>query len=253
MTYRPASAYQLDGTAYAAQNCVACTGVLLMDRASVGRIRTTAAEVRRRSGVTVHRGLQYRELEDVAKTFGVTLERRGFDNPATRRGQLRDLVVAGRGVGLIIDTHVTADTPFRTGGATYTFRGIHSIFLSEYAWRAVEKPHAVFIVEDPGTKAGYLEWPADLVYRAAEAGGLGAIYTIATLDTEGVLRRARIRANQRATPNVAAKDVGDVIVGRDYRVLSTRAGGPWTRDNGTTANGWHQLGPGRFVKGEALR
>lgn len=253
MTYRPGSCYQLDGTPYASENCVACTGVLLIDRYTVGRIRTTAAEIRKRSGVQVHKGIEYRVLEAVAAGFGVTLERRGFDNPATRRGQLMNLVASGRGVGLIIDTHVTAGTPFRTGGPNYTFKGIHSIFLSEYAFRQVEKPHAVFVVEDPGTKAGYLEWPADLVYRAAEAGGNGAIYTIATLDTEGVLRKGRIKANQRSAPNLTSKDVGNIVVGRDYRVLSTRNGGPWTRDNGTQANGWHMLGPGRFTKGESLR
>lgn len=248
--YRPAKCSQIDGSSYQQQNCVAAGTVMLMDRGTVGRVRTTPAEVRRRSGATVDasgrkRGLFLSEAEAVAKSFGVVLEQRGFDNPATRRGQLMNLVASGRGVGVCIDTHVTAGTDY----ATNWFRGRHFVVINQYAWRMQEKPHAVFITEDPGTtQAGWLEWPADLLYRAAEAYANGVIFTLATLDTEGVSRRVRLRAALKSAPSPRAATRGHTSVGEHRTVARTVNGAP--RANGDY--GWHELASGLYVKGPAL-
>jgi hypothetical protein len=245
--YRPRKSGQYEPVdSFSAYDCVAAVTAMLVDRATCGRLRVTHSRIRQLSGVTVHRGLLLIEAEAAAKKLGVQLERRGFDNPNTRRGQLMNLVASGRGVGIIIDTNVTYGTPY----ATNSFRGLHLVFLNQYAWRQQEKPHAVFITEDPGTThAGYLEWPADLMYRAAETAGNGTIYTIATLDTEGVTRTARVAAPLKTAPKSTAPTKGQVKAGESRKVVRTLNGGEWANGAGY---GWHQLGNGLYVRGETF-
>jgi hypothetical protein len=254
MTYRPNKEGQIDGSYYQNENCVAACTTMLIDRATVGRLRIPARRIRQLSGVTTRRGLTLGEAEAVAKKFGVVLEQRRLPADGTQRGKLQALVAGGRGVAVVINTSITYGTPY----ATNQFRGSHLVISNQYAWREIEKPHAIFVTEDPGTTAaGWLEWPADLLYRAAEASyGGGAIYTLSTRDTEGVTRQARKAGYYRASAAMSAKGLGRFPIGQSMLVLNTVNGGGWKRPDGSTANGWHRVKHGTgvaFVRGDRLR
>lgn len=246
---------QFDSSGYAAWNCVAATTAELVDMVTVGRVRVSAAAIRNASGVRDQRGLLLSEAADAAvRLTGVVLQPRFLKGDGTQRGKLRDLVAAGRPLSVMIDTNVTAGTDFRTGGRTYTFRGLHQVSVRLYRWQELEKPHAEFDVEDPGDQPdqSWRFWPADLLYRAAERAGGGGIWILMARDTEGVTRYARQRARFRARPTTASADLGPVRIGKGYFVKETGRGGTWLRANGTKAVGWHHTGAHGWVKGEAL-
>ena len=105
MTYLPPPQTQITGSALQYANCVAATGTMLIDRATVGRLRIGPDRIRAATGDTSG-GLSYSQLADaVVKVTGglVMLDVRRLDN----RGQLRDLVAGGRAVGFIGSAAVT--------------------------------------------------------------------------------------------------------------------------------------------------
>lgn len=255
MTYLPPPQTQIDGSTFQYVNCVAATGTMLVDRATVGRLRIPPAVIRRATGDTSG-GLSYSQLADavVNLTDGdVLLSVRRLDT----RGQLRDLVASGRGVGFIGSAAVTRYTSRRTN----SFTGLHSWMIAAYVWvpggecaceAKIPTAHAEYAVEDPGTtSAGWLRWSADLVYRTAEAAG--DIWTISTRDTEGTSRVAIGVGKVRATPSITAKALRPIEKGRTYNVVETVRGGRWSRPDGTYGIGWHRIAAGGYIRGSALR
>ena len=256
MTYLPDKQTQVTGSPLQFQNCVAATGTMLIDRATVGRLRIGPDTIRAATGDKVG-GLRYSQLADAAikVTDGeVMLDVRRLDN----RGQLRDLVASGRGVGFIGSAAVTRPTSRRTN----SFTGIHSWMIGALVHvpaggcqceAKIATQHDEFAVEDPGTTlAGWLRWSAGLVYRTAEAAG--DIWTISTRDTEGVKRVAIGPGHVRATPSTDAKPLRAIVVGRTYSVVETVRGGRWSRGGGKGyAYGWHRVAAGGFIRGGALR
>lgn len=242
---------QFDGSTFQSENCVPTAAAVLADIATVGRIRLSGADVRRASGINAHRGLYQGEAADavVALTHGgVILESQLLEGDGSQRSRLQNRVVAGQPVGVVIDTHVTADTDFRTGGATYTFRGLHEIVVASFR---LTDTHAEFYVFDPGRVGrSWTWWPAGLLYRAAEQGGAGGIWVFSARDTEGVTRQARAKGFIRATPALTAPSKGRVVVGRRYFVQATTRGGAWPRGAGK-AFGWHKVATG-FIRGDRL-
>jgi hypothetical protein len=258
--YRCERIEQFDGSAFASWNCVSAGSAELVDMATVGRIRLDAAAVRRASGVTARRGLSLTEAADavVRLTHGaVILEPHYFEADGTARGKVQARVAAGQPLGIVIDTNITAGTPFRTGGATYTFRGNHFVTIAAYRWQAIEKPHAEFFVEDPGRPdQSWTWWPADLLYRAAEAVQGGRIWVLTARDTEGVTRVTRAKGKVRREPELTAPAIASFGIGHRYLVTDTLRGGPWPRANGTKAFGWHHVrrsdGSRGYIRGDRL-
>jgi hypothetical protein len=242
---------QFDGSTFQSENCVPTSAAVLADIATVGRIRLSGADVRRASGVASHRGLYQSEAADavVALTHGqVILESQFLEGDGSQRTRLQNRIVAGQAVGLVIDTHVTAGTDFRTGGPTYTFQGLHEVVAASFR---LTDGHAEFFIFDPGRRGrGWTWWPASLLYRAAEQGGAGGIWVFAARDTEGVTRQARARGVIRAAPALTAASKGRVVVGRRYFVQATTRGGAWPRGKGT-AYGWHKVAAG-YIRGDRL-
>ncbi len=239
----------MDGSAYDDANCVLATCTDLIDRATVGRLRIAAPVLRRASGDTSG-GVGYSTAAaTVTKATGgqVVFEPRY----QLTRSQVRDLVVAGRAIGISIDASETRYTPYRTG----TFTGGHTVYVNHYHWDATQQ-RAEYTVEDPGTTAaGYLDWPADLLYRAAEKRGGGRINVLVSRDTEGTWRTCREAAGVHAFASSSSTKKGTTIVTHKYAVLDTSNGGEWPRTDGVS-NGWHRIKYGTgagFVRGEALR
>jgi hypothetical protein len=257
---------QFDGSAYASVNCVAASTAALIEIVTVGRIRVSAASIRRASGESRAVGLSLTEAADAAvKLTGVVLEPRYLLADGSQRAKLQAIVAAGRPVAVTIDTNVTADTSYRTGGRTYTFRGRHEVPVA--AVRAVPangacqcslgsaKPHGEYFVDDPGDQpdAGWRWWPADLLYRAAEKASGGGIWLLVGRDTEGVTRTARISAARfRMRPDITAPDAGKARLGRGYYVIQTTRGGAYKPGK----VGWHQVkkrtGTTAWLRGDAL-
>lgn len=257
MTYLSEPYFQLDGSAFGQVNCVPSGGTELIDRATVGRLRIPAPVIRRASGDTSG-GLTLSQLADAVLqvTDGeVMLAVRRLDT----RGQFRDLVASGRGVGFIYHTRVTSNTTRNTG----SFIGLHFATVGAYHWMTggtclcearILTAHAEYDVEDPGTRRGWQRWSADLVYRAMEA--VGDYWTISTRDTEGVARVAIAGGKVREKPSGAAKALRVIQVGGTYNVDETVRGARWPRlakDGGGYAVGWHRLKLGGYIRGGALR
>jgi hypothetical protein len=239
MPYSPPRNSQIDGSADQYNNCVPATCVMAADRATVGRKRVTTRQIRAASGIS-GRGLTYAEA--VAATKKVTGVQ-GEPRYGITRADLHNLVVAGHAVTLSIDCSVTRYTAYRTN----TFAGSHSVYVNSYH-------SSTYRIEDPGTtSAGYLDWPADLVYRAAEARTMGhGINVIVWPDTEGEKRKAIAPGRFRATPSLTGVDKGPIDVGYIYYVGATTNGGAWKRSDGGISNGWHRISTGAFVPGKGL-
>lgn len=242
--YSPPGYSQIDGSRFQQQNCVAATCTDLIDRATVGRLRIGAPKIRTASG-DFSGGLSYSTAATaVAKATGGQVQldvRFGLD-----RNQTRDIVASGRAIGISIDCSVTRYTAYRTN----YFTGGHTVYVNAY--RVNASGHAEFMVEDPGTSSvGYLWWPADLLYRAAEKRGGGRINILAGRDTEAVKRKAIAAGTLRATPSTSGASKGAITVGYVYFVARTVNGGTWKRPDGSSSNGWHETTAG-FIPGKGM-
>jgi hypothetical protein len=246
----------MDGSAFASKNCVLATSTDLIDRTTVGRLRVLAPTLRKVSGDTSG-GVSY-EQAAAATSTATGGQVKLYPRYALNRTQVMDLSAAGVPFGISILCLVTRYTTRRTG----TFTGGHTVYVQETRWvtsgcqcETAQKTtnHREYLVEDPGTSAGYLWWSEDLLCRAAEARGGGHINVLAGIDTEGLTRVCIGAGSIRATPNTSGTKRGTLKVGAPYTVTSTTNGGNWARDSdGGTANGWHRISTG-YVRGEALR
>ncbi len=241
--FRPAKRSQFQPlTATSRYDCVPTVTGRLVNRVTVDARNTEHDDIRRAIGFWTLRGMSYLEAENAAAKFGVNLAARY----GLSRTQVVDLADAGHAYGLSIDTSITAHTTRRTND----FIGPHTVFtVDSNEWPggepcACEKQssarHQEFTIDDPGTTtAGYLQWSADLAFRAAEArtGGNG-INVLAAPDTEQVTWTAIAAGRIHDTPSATGKDLGPVVIGRKYIGGVTQNGGTWTRADGTTGNGW---------------
>lgn len=243
--YAPPGYSQIDGSAYQQENCVLATLTDLIDRCTVGGIRIQAPKLRQISGDTSG-GISYQQAAETADraTGGRVklLPRFGLG-----RGQVRDLAQSGVPFGISIDTAVTRYTRFHTG----TFVGGHTVYVQDY-----DDVSNTFLVEDPGTTAeGYLNWPEDLLFRAAERRSGGTISVLVGRDTEGVTRTARNDERVRGTTSVTGPILATIRKGAHVAVVLTTNGGQWPREGGGVANGWHKVrfaGKVGYVRGRAL-
>ncbi len=247
MTYRPAQGGQFQPpTTFSKDDCVPATCALGADRATVGAIRKTHADIRRASGDT-EGGITYRDaVQATEKATGVI----GTERLGISSADLLALLKAGHAVTISIDTHATAGTKY----ATNHFLGGHSVYANSYTATSNTVP-----VEDPGTTAaGYLDWPWALLIKAAllRTGNRG-INVIVWPDTEGVSKVATGVYKIRSAPSTATgKQLALTVKGKAYWCSKTVNGGPWQRADGTTANGWWYIlyAPGKrgYVHGRAL-
>lgn len=264
MAYQAPGYFQMDGSAYAASNCVLAACTDLIDRVTVGALRIPAPVLRKASGDTSG-GVSYSQAAAVtykvtsAKGRAVSLSPRyGLD-----RNKVVDLAAAGYPFGISILALITRYTTRRTG----TFTGGHTVYVHSTRWiggtgspacacetNAKTTPHREFDVEDPGTSAGYLWWSADLLFRAAEARGGGLINVLTGRDTENVARTCVLGVAVHTQPSMtsAVVAIGNTQPGVGYQVNETVNGGPWKRADGGTSYGWHHLNRG-FVRGAALK
>lgn len=243
MPYEPVKNGQIDGTPLDESNCVPATCVMGADRASVGAVRPKTAAIRKASGDT-YRGITFTDAAAAtARVCGV----KGVPRFGLSRNDVRALLLGGHALTVGINCAVTRYTQYRTNYYT----GFHAVFANSLVDQTVT-------VEDPGTTAaGYLRWPLDLLYRAAESftGGRG-INVIAWPDTEGVTKVAVMKGRVRATASAQSKDLGPVVLGRAYSAVTTVTGGDWKRADGTTARGWWKVKRGTgygFIRGECLK
>lgn len=251
MAFRPKQLSQFQPSTWSSSvDCVPACTAHLINRATVDGKKPSHADVRKASGVTDKRGLSYAEAATAAAKFGVTLTPRY----GITRAQLKDILTSGRACAVSIDCSVTVNTPYRTN----SFTGDHSEFAQAYS-----SSINAAAVEDPGTTAaGYLNWPFDLLCRAAEArtkDHLGVSHGINVLvgpDTEGVKWKCVMTGKVRATPDTNAAAIATLKVGTTYQGGRTQNGGPWERAYGTTGYGWvHVLVGTRWgwARGEAMK
>lgn len=262
MSFRPAKSGQFEPvTPTSPKDCVAATTAQLINRATVDTIRTNHAVIRKRSGAPGTRGLYLAEAIAAAKSFGVTLT----PYYGLSRNETRDLVAAGHAVGFLIDCSVTRYTTRRTNFYT----GPHMVYGNSYSWWpagekcACEKrtatAHGEYSIDDPGTTSvGYLQWSADLVYRAAESYANGSgIYLLAAPDTEGRSWKAVSASAIRSLPSYSkGVTLATMKLGQVFPGGRTDNGGDWRRGDGQMANGWAHLqqpnGKYGWSKGESL-
>lgn len=253
MTYRPPRQGQFNpNTSTSAKDCVPATAAYLVEGGTVGLRKSDHAVIRKASGAPATRGLYLAEAAAaVRKLYGVELD----VSLHCSRNTVRDTVAGGERAGVTIDTSVTRSTTRRTG----LYIGPHEIFLVSYHWwpkgetcaceKQSQAAHGEYLVEDPGTSAGYLYWSADLVYRAGEklTGGYDKINLLVAPDTEGVTRTAVVAAYVRTHPNRTAKQVGRLVTGRPYYVSET------SNTEGTPGDGegWCHV-PTGWVRGGAF-
>jgi hypothetical protein len=242
MSYAPPGYYQIDGSSYEQQNCVPSVCTDLIDRVTVGALRIPAPVIRKDSGITTHRGISYLEA-----TLAVDKATGGRVKLAARYGlnrtQVHDLAYAGFPFGISIDTSVTRYTPYHTG----TFVGGHTVYVNGIGANAL-----TFHVEDPGTSSGYMDWPADLLFRAAEKRGGGVINILVGRDTEGV-NRVSVGTPLYDSPYRSSKLVRQFASGLTATVTNTVHGGGWPRADGGTSYGWHRVPGDLYAPGKGLR
>ena len=252
MAYEPAKNSQIDGSPFSIVNCVPATCVMGADRASVGAQRARTAAIRDESG-DESGGMSYADAADAtAKVTGI----RGQPRYSISRLDLRKLIKAGHAVTISIDASVTVTTPF----ATNRYTGGHSVFVNSGSFPEGVQGSGLdtFRIDDPGTtSAGYLTWPAKLLYAAAEKRTNGhGINVIVWPDTENVVRTAVMTGRIRETASTTAKALGPIKIGDAHTVVGTVRGGRWKREDGTFARGWHKVKHGTvfaFIRGEALK
>jgi hypothetical protein len=235
----------LPSTSTSAKDCVAATGAMLAEGATVTAVRTDHSAIRRASGAPATRGLYlWESAKGVKAVTGVELEVKLH----VARSTVRDLVAGGSKCGVTIDTAVTRYTTRRTN----YYVGPHEITLLDYQqWpagevcaceKATAATHAEFTVYDPGlTRTPARQWSAELVYRAAEklTGLFNAINVLIAPDTEGVTWKATAVAAIRSEPSYSVgRKIGATVAGRTYAGGRTQNGGKYRRANGTYANGW---------------
>ena len=243
MPYQPVKNPQMDGTAFAASNCVPATCVMGVDRATVGTRRPSTAAIRKASGDTSG-GLLF---TDAARATEQLTGVKGIPRFGLSRNDVRALLLGGHALTVGINCAVTRYTKYRTNYYT----GFHAVYANSLYEQTAK-------VEDPGTTAaGYLDWPLDLLYRAAESftGGRG-INVIVWPDTEGVTKVAVKTGRIRGTASTQGPDLGPIVSGKSYTALTTVTGGQWwSARRNAYANGWWKVKVGTkfgFIRGEAL-
>lgn len=270
MVYEPALEEQLrDGCPCPSKDCAACAGVMLADRASVGRWRLDPCAIRRKAGVSCTSGtggIPYSVLAAAIQELTDNEVRVTVYGHRTR-AQCRSLIDSGR-PGILSEQY-SVIRPTRWS-CSRTFGGGHAMSVNDIEFEGQNTMRVGDPLADgrliPASggehfRRGWAWIPADLMFDGAEARGGGhqgdAVITICVAnDTEAVDRKARISPKVRAEPKVESRSLGRLKIGKFYHVISTRNGGPWVRDtDGGTSHGWHRIRFGTqigYVKGEAL-
>lgn len=249
MTYVPQPQAQfVPRTASSPDDCVPATCAIAADRATVGAVHVNHAVIRAATG-QARGGVPYPAAVLATSTAtGVVGQVRYGISPS----DLKALLAGGRACTVSIDTHATANTPYRTNA----FLGGHSVFANRY----YSSTDAV-AVEDPGTtQVGFLNWPFSLLVKAAllRTGNHG-INVIVWPDTEGVTWLAKQARSVHPKPTYAAsagKPFAVTRPGTAYVGGSTTNGETYTLHSGGTANGWVQVkvaGKWGWVTGDCFR
>jgi hypothetical protein len=230
-----------DGSLCPSKNCVAAAGVMAANRATNGRVRLNASQIRSASGISCKPGV------DTA-TGGIpyTALIRALDSltdgkvKGTLRGLAKEqawsLLVAGHpmivsiGYGPMVGTRCACSAGFAGG---------HAIYLN--AGRGTGNDRQVQ-VGDPladgrrNYRKGFGWCDFDMIWRCALASpaSTGGAICVVFEDTEGVYRTARLRAPIRTRPSRSApisKASGKAL----YTVVGKRW---WTRRTVTGEGKW---------------
>lgn len=231
MTYEPKPGSQFQPvTPLSPSDCVPATCALGVDRASVGAIRVTHKEIRAAS-TDQYKGMTFTDA--AAATYKVT-KVKGEPRFGLSRAEVNALVRGGHALSIGINCAVTVNTKYRTN----LYTGLHAVFMQSYY-----SSDDTYKIEDPGTTAaGYLYWPATLLYKAAESftGGHG-INVIVWPDTEGTTKLGATAGKVRAAPTVTAPVKASIVLGKAYTVVSSLNGGTWHTKDGKAADGWWKI------------
>lgn len=229
--------HQIDGSAFAQNNCVPSTATMLMDRCSVGRWRVGAPALRILSGDTSG-GMSYSQIAPAIAT--ATKGEVTATVLSTDAAGMKALVAAGHPVGVSIDCSVTINTPYHTGG----YAGSHSIYVNAFRYNAA-LARDEYLVGDPGrgtvsNDLEYVWWPAWLLHKAALSNGGGRIWLLVGRDTEGSAIKSVGSAVLRSKPSLTSTSKGTFAAGLAFTGLGTTVGGPWTIGT-RTASGWTRV------------
>lgn len=231
MAYRNVPVPQGDGSRYQWLNCVCAVVADLIDRATLGHLRFSGADVRFETGDRTG-GLDYYQAVMVAdKMTGGRVKLRAMLGADI--SDIRDGVAGGAPMG------VSVLMPY----------GGHTVYVIGYYWTdrcQCERDlrdgvaHGEYTIDDPGTtKQGYVRWSAQKLYSKARARtGSLLVNLLAGEDTEGVNRAARRDGFLRSQPSMGAPTVASIRRGAGLRLQRTTNGGTWKRPNGTFADGW---------------
>lgn len=259
MIYLGDAVSQLDGTAYAHQNCVAACTSVLGDTSSLSWWNVPPSRIRKLSGDTVG-GLTYGDSVAALKlaTGGeVDLKVLYWAPQNATTSTLDDLIDAGKVMAISILAAITRYTPYNTG----TFTGRHNVVVGAKRYATLTRSDGTKftqkqgLVMDPGhTDVKWVWWPWNLIVKAATSStGTNAIHCYYTRDLTNVKRRAKTSGAVRSTPAVTATNVvGRVVKDAEYTVLDTVKGGTWNLDvrKGT---GWSKIGDKKFTHAGRIR
>jgi hypothetical protein len=148
---------QLDGSKYAGLNCTCAAAAMCVDRSSIGKRRTTGAEVRRLTGDTSG-GTRLTQVDAALNKMGVNLDvRTPMSLPAYFQA-----IHDGRGTILQGASRATRGTKWQ---ASETFGGNHAWYIGEgRGWRLLSgyQTPTDLLVHDPladGRRAGIARSP----------------------------------------------------------------------------------------------
>ena len=240
MVYLALPVAQMQTGPFSSVNCGPAVTEELISLGSVGALSVSAAKIRAASGDTSG-GMEASQLASTANKLTGGL----YPLVAMRldtRQQMSTLLETSS-VGLIISCRVTVNTKYRTN----SFTGLHWVTVA-----AGSLKDGTYKVEDPGTTyAGWLRWPKDLLFRAAEA--VGDFFILRGVRTEDAEKHAVTQGTRVfAQPDKDSKVVKRLDKGETVHVKRTTKGGPWRTADGRNAYGWHEIGAG-YCKGESLR
>lgn len=231
MAYRNQPVPQGDGSRFQWLNCVAAVVAALIDRATLGRLRYSGADVRFETGDTIG-GLNYYQAAEVSEDLtGGLVTLRALLGVAV--DVIRDGVAGGATMG------VSVQMPY--GGHTIHVVGYYWVDRCQCELDLLDgRAHAEYTIDDPGTtREGYVRRSASWLYRKARARtGTMLVNILVNEDTENVRRTARRDGYLRSRPAMDAPRVATIRKGTALLQRSTRNGGKWKRPNGTYADGW---------------
>lgn len=235
-------------TPTSALDCVPTCCAMAASRATVGVVHVNHATIRAHASQQTS-GMTYQDAVAATKAATGVVGQALFGVPPVNA---KTLLIGGNVLTVSIDTHATAGTPYRTNN----FLGGHSVYANTYFTTG-----DLVKVKDPGTSAGYLNWPWSLLVDAALLrSGQRGMNLIVWPDTEGVTWTGKNLRSVHPLPSYAKvagnAPIGQVHPGLAYVTGRTTNGEPVKQASGYVNDGWVQVkvgGKWGYVEASAFR